>query len=162
MAIPRSIEQFLGNRGIPYSVLHHPPAYTAQEEAAVAHVPGRRWAKVVACVADGAPVLAVVPAPAVVDMDRLKQITGANEIRLATEREFEPLYPDCETGAMPPFGPLYGQPVFVDRLLVEGEHEIVFNAGSHSDAIQMRCADFVRLVQPTVGDFARMRMNVVH
>src|SRR5215510_1692065 len=105
MPIPRSIERFLGDQHVPYSVIHHLPAYTAQQEAAAAHVPGRAWAKAVACVADDLAILAVVPAPSFVDFDRLREVAGASDIRLASEREFERLYPDCEIGAMPPLGP---------------------------------------------------------
>jgi Ala-tRNA(Pro) deacylase len=155
MAIPRSIEHFLGDQQVAYSVLHHRPAYTAQEEAANAHVPGRQWAKTVACFADDRPILAVVPAPSLVDVDRLREVTGAKKIRLASEPEFARMFPDCETGAMPPLGPLYGQPVFVDRHLAAAD-EVVFDAGSHSEAIKVRYKDFARVVQPTVGDFGRM------
>lgn len=156
MPIPRSIEKFLGDHQVPYSVLHHRPAYTAQEEASLAHVPGSQWAKTVACFADERPILAVVPAPSLVDLDRLREIAGAREIRLANEREFEGLYPDCETGAMPPLGPLYGQQVFVDQSLA-GAGDIVFDAGSHTDAVKVRYDDFVQLVRPTAGDFGRAR-----
>lgn len=162
MPIPRSIEDFLGNLHVTYSVLHHRPAYTAQEEAAVSHVPGNQWAKTISCFADGRPILAVVPAPSLVDLDRLREVTGAREIRLASEREFERLYPECETGAMPPLGPLYGQPVFVDRNLAVGG-DIVFDAGSHSDAVKVKYEDFARAVRPTVGDFGRTRrMPIEH
>lgn len=161
MAIPRSIEYFLGDQHVSYSVLHHRPAYTAQEEAAITHVPGGQWAKTVACFADDRPILAVVPASSLVDVDRLRAVTGAGEIRLASEREFGSMYPDCETGAMPPLGPLYGQPVFVDSSLASSD-EIVFHAGSHSDAIKVKFDDFVRVVQPTVGDFARVRSQIMH
>src|SRR5262245_48451319 len=115
MPIPRSIEHFLGDQHVPYSVIHHRLAYTAQEGAAAAHVPGRQWAKTVACVADDRSILAVVSAPSLIDFDRLCEVAGAREIRLASEREFERLYPDCETGAMPPLGPMFRQRVFVDR-----------------------------------------------
>lgn len=154
MAIPQSIEHFLGDHQVPYSVLHHTPAYTAQQEAAVAHVPGWGWAKTVVCFADGRPILVVLPAPSLVDFKRLREVVGARDIRLASEQELAHLYPDCETGTMPPFGPLYGQPVYVDRSLAGGE-EIVFNAGSHSDAIKVKYDDFVRVVQPILGDFSR-------
>jgi Ala-tRNA(Pro) deacylase len=156
MPVPRSVETFLGDQHVAYSVLRHRPAYTAQEEASFAHVPGRQWAKTVACIADARPILAVVPAPSLVDFDRLRAIAGAREIRLASEREFDRLYPDCEVGAMPPLGPLYGQQVFVDRALA-GDGEIVFDAGSHSEAVKMKYDDFVRVVRPTVGDFGRPR-----
>jgi Ala-tRNA(Pro) deacylase len=156
MAIPHSIERFLGDQHVEYAVLPHRPAYTAQEEAALAHVPGVQWAKTVACIADGVPVLAVVPAPSFVDLDRLCDVAGAREIRLAREREFEPFYPDCELGAMPPLGPLYGQAVYVDSRLARMD-VIVFDAGTHSDAIRLRYDDFARLVHPIVGDFGLMR-----
>jgi Ala-tRNA(Pro) deacylase len=154
MPIPRSIEQFLSDQHVPYSVIPHRPAYTAQEEAAVAHVPGRQWAKTVACVADDRPVLAVVPATSFVDFERLREIAGAREVRLAREVEFEGLYPDCELGAMPPLGPLYGQPVFVDGSLARAG-EIVFDGGSHRDAVRMTYEDFARVARPTEGNLAR-------
>jgi Ala-tRNA(Pro) deacylase len=156
MPIPRSVEHFLQEQYVAYSVLHHQPAYTAQEEAALAHVPGRRWAKTVACIADDRPILAVVPAPLLVDLDRLREVSGAEAIRLANEREFERFYPDCEVGAMPPLGPLYGQPVFVDRRLA-AVGDIVFDAGSHSDAVKVKYDEFARVVHPTVGDFVLTR-----
>jgi Ala-tRNA(Pro) deacylase len=156
MPIPRSVEQFLSEQHVEYSVIPHRPAYTAQEEAAVAHVPGRQWAKTVACVADDRPVLAVVPATLLVDLDRLREVVGARDIRLADEREVERLYADCEVGAMPPLGPLYGQPVFVDRALASAG-DIVFDAGSHSDAVKVKYEDFARVVRPTVGEFGRTR-----
>lgn len=153
--IPRSVEKFLGDQHVAYTVLPHRPAFTAQEEAAAAHVPGHRWAKTVACLGDQRPLLAVVPASSSVDFDRLREIAGVRDIRLASEREFERLYPDCELGAMPPLGPLYGQPVFIDRALAAGD--IVFDAGSHTDAIRVRYDDFARAVRPTVGDIGRTR-----
>ena len=156
MPIPHSIEQFLTKQHVTYSLIPHRPAYTAQEEAAVAHVPGRQWAKTVACVADDRPVIAVVPATSLVDLDRLRDVAAARVVRLASEPEVERLYPDCEVGAMPPLGPLYGQPVFVDRALT-GCGEIAFEAGSHHEALKVSYEDFARVVQPTVGDFGRTR-----
>ena len=155
MPISPSVEEFLGNQHVPYSVLRHRPAYTAQEEAAVSHVPGWQWAKTVACIADDQPIRAVVPAPSLVDLDRLCEIAGAEAIRLASERDLERWYPDCELGAMPPLGPLYDQPVFVDRAFEGGD--IVFDAGSHSDAVRMTFDDFARVVHPAMGDFGRPR-----
>lgn len=152
MPIPASIEKFLTEQRVPYEVLTHRRAYTAQEEAAVAHVPGRQWAKTVVCFADEEPILAVLPAVHNVDTERLQRLAGAKKVRLATEAELAPLYQDCEPGAMPPFGCLYGQRVFVDRSLASDE-EIVFNAGTHAEAIRMRYEDFAKLANPTVGDF---------
>jgi Ala-tRNA(Pro) deacylase len=160
MPIPRSIERFLTEQHVAYSVIPHRPAYTAQEEAAMAHVPGRQWAKTVACVVDDSPVLAVVPASSFVNLDRLREIAGGREVRLARESEFEGLYPDCEIGAMPPLGPLYGQPVFVDRELADAG-EIVFEGGSHRDAVRVKYDDFARVVRPTVDNLGRLRQRSI-
>lgn len=148
-----SIHEFLRDAHVPYSVVPHPMAFTAQEEAAAAHVPGRDWAKVVVCVIDGDPVEAVVPATAFVNLAELRDLAGARTVRLAEESELRRLFPECELGAMPPFGPLYGQTVYVDATLAL-EPEIVFNAGTHREAIAMRWNDFVKMVNPIVGKFA--------
>lgn len=153
MSPPSSIHAFLDEARVPYTVLPHPTAFTAQEEAAAVHVPGRHWAKVVICVADEKPIQAVLPAPLVVNLDRLSALAGVSSIRFALEDELRTLFPDCELGAMPPFGPLYGQRVFVDAELA-AEADIVFNAGTHSEAIRMRYADFAAAAKPTVGRFA--------
>jgi Ala-tRNA(Pro) deacylase len=125
------VSEFLDRNLARYSLLPHPTAYTAQEKAAAAHVPGREWAKAVVCIADDHPVLAVLPAPSRVDLKRLKQAVHAHSLRVAREDEFKALYTDCEIGAMPPFGPLYRQPVFVDQSLTR-RSEIAFSAGSPS------------------------------
>lgn len=151
---PRSLDRFLKEARVPFTTFRHPPAFTAQEEAAVSHVPGRSWAKVVACFVDDEPILAVLPAHLRVDLEELRVLSGAALIRLACEREFTCFYPDCEPGAMPPFGNLYLQRVFVDRSLV-GEVDLVFNAGTHTDAIRMHYGDFAELSNPVVGTFAR-------
>ena len=148
-----TIHEFLREAHVPYTVVPHRPAFTAQEEAAATHVPGREWAKVVVCIIDGEPVEAVVPAPLFVNLDRLLELAGGHAIRLAHEDELRHLFPDCEIGAMPPFGALYGQTVYVDAVLAL-EPEIVFNAGTHRDAIAMRWNDFVKMVNPIVGRFA--------
>jgi len=148
-----AIHDFLRDAHVPYGVMPHRPAFTAQEEAAATHVPGRNWAKVVVCLVGGEPVQAVVPATTTVNLDLLLELTGGNEIRLAEENELSQLFPDCEPGAMPPFGPLYGQAVFVDASLA-AEPDIVFNGGTHMDAIVMRWADFANTVSPIVGKFA--------
>ena len=142
-----AIYEFLREAHVSYATLPHRPAFTAQEEAAATHVPGRDWAKVVVCFIDGEPVEAVVPAPSLVNLDRLLQLAGGHAIRLADEEELRRLFPDCELGAMPPLGPLYGQTVYVDAVLAL-EPEIVFNAGTHRDAIAMRWNDFVKMVNP--------------
>ena len=148
-----TIQEYLRQANVIYTVFPHPLAFTAQEEAAVTHVPGRLWAKAVVCFADGAPVQAVVPADLSVDLEELAYIAGVKDIRLADESELLWLYPDCELGAMPPLGSLYRQQVFVDETLT-ADREIVFNAGTHRDAVCMRYRDFAKLTQPTVGRFA--------
>ena len=149
-----SIHQFLREAHVPYTVVPHSPAYTAQEEAAATHVPGRDWAKVVVCVIDGEPVQAVLPATLIVDLDRFLELAGGRAIRLAQEDELPLLFPGCEPGAVPPFGPLYGQSIFVDVRLAS-EPEIVFNAGTYTEAIAMRWADFSRALRPIVGNFSQ-------
>lgn len=151
--IPASISEYLDRNRARYSVISHPTAYTAQEEAAAAHVPGNAWAKAVVCFADEEPILAVLPAPFAVDLNRLQRTLQAHSIRLAKEPEFAPLYQDCEVGAMPPLGPLYGQRVVVDQRLTS-DGEIVFSAGSHHDAIRMPYREFDRVAHPTVATFA--------
>ena len=153
MTIPASVSNYLAQHGVDYRVLVHPVAYTAQEEAALTHVPGREWAKAVVCIVDNEPVLAVLPAHCHANRGQLQAALGAKSARLAHEEELEPLYADCEVGAMPPLGPLYGQRVVVDKSLASRE-EVVFNAGSHREAIRMRFSDFARLVNPTVAEFA--------
>jgi Ala-tRNA(Pro) deacylase len=152
------VVEYLRSRGAPYTVLTHQPAYTAQEEAAMAHVPGRFWAKTVVYFADSRPIMAVLPAHMIVDEPKLRALTGARLLRRATEDEMARLYPDCEVGAEPPFGPLYDQPVFVDETL-RADPEVVFNAGTHADAIRMRYDDFSRLTTPTVGRFGRLAVS---
>ena len=153
---PRSLDTFLRSARVPFTTFRHPVAFTAQEEAAVSHVPGGSWAKVVVCFADGELILAVVPAHRMVDLEALRLLAGVGQLRLARETEFARAYPDCEPGAMPPFGALYKQRVFVDQSLV-GEPEMVFNAGTHTDAIRMHYGDFVDLSHPTVGAIACAR-----
>ena len=153
MAVTASVQEFLRQANVAYTVFPHLPAYTAQEDAAVTHIPGRDWAKAVICFADNEPIQAVVPADLVVNLDRLAALAGAKTIRLAREDELAWLFPDCERGAMPPLGPLYKQRVFVDDRLA-AEKQIVFNAGTHADAVRMRYDDFAVITRPIVGSFA--------
>ena len=153
MAVAPSVQEFLRCADVSYTVLRHLPAYTAQEEAAVTHVPGRDWAKTVICFADGEPIEAVVPANQKVNLDWLAALAGASAIRLASEDELNWLFPECEPGAVPPFGPLFKQTVFVD-LSLAGEERIAFPAGTHTDAVAMRYRDFAAITHPVVGRFA--------
>jgi Ala-tRNA(Pro) deacylase len=153
MSATSPIHEFLRAAKVPYTIIAHRPAFGAQEEAAAAHIPGRDWAKVVVCIVDGRAIEALVPAPCVVDLERLRALAGGSHIRLAREEELSDLFPGCELGAMPPFGELFGHPVFADIRLAS-ELEIVFDAGTHTDAIAMRWSDFARTVRPIVGRFA--------
>jgi Ala-tRNA(Pro) deacylase len=154
MSVVPAVQEFLRRANVPYSVFPHTRAYSAQEDAAVTHVPGRHWAKAVICFVDGEPIQAVVPADLIVDLDRLAVVALATSIRLAAEHELCWLYPDCERGAMPPLGPLYRQTVYADEALADDD-DIVFNAGTHGDAIRMRYEDFAAIAHPIVGRFAR-------
>lgn len=144
---------FLENQ-VKYQLTSHPEVYTAQEVAAVEHVPGIFVAKVVMASVDGTIMALVLPAPHRVDVRRLAAALGAKEARLAREEEFGHLFPDCEVGAMPPFANLYGVPVVVERSL-SGDPKIVFNAGTHRETMTIAFADFLRLVQPVVAEFTQ-------
>jgi Ala-tRNA(Pro) deacylase len=152
MGIATSIVELLRRERLPYTWFQHKVSYTAQEVAAASHIRGHCWAKVVICMLDEQPVQAVLPAHYAVDFERLRVLSGSTTLRLAREDELARLYPDLEVGAMPPFGAVYGHRVFVERCLV-GEPEMVFNAGTHTDAIRMHYADFAVIAKPIVGDF---------
>ena len=147
------LEAYLRESKVPFQVVHHPLAYTAQEVAAAEHVPGQMLAKVVMVFADGKMVMLALPAPLRVDVGKAAGALGAKEVRLAHEEEFAAAFPDCEVGAMPPFGNLYDVPVYVDKTLTE-DVDIVFNAGTHTDTISLKYADFERLVKPALAEFA--------
>lgn len=143
------LREFLDSHNIKYLVIFHSLAYTAQGVAALAHVSGRKLAKTVIVKIDGILAMAVIPASDHVDLDRLKALTGAQIVEIASEREFKDAFPDCETGAMPPFGNLYDMPVYADVSLSQWE-EITFSAGTHRELVRMRWDDMARLVHPTV------------
>ena len=150
----KKIKEFLDSAGVKYIVVSHAPAYTAQEIAAAAHIPGRELAKTVMVKLDGKMAMAVLPASSAVDFDKLKQMAGVGKVELASEDEFRSLFPECEVGAMPPFGNLYEIPVYAEASLTEDE-EIAFNAGSHKELFRMGYKDFEKLVKPTTGDFGK-------
>ena len=147
------LKEFLDSNHVKYVSIAHSVAYTAQEIASVTHIPGKELAKVVMVKIDGNLVMAVVPASRQVDLDRLRLLAEGKTVSLAGEKEFKDRFPDCETGAMPPFGELYGIPVYVDSSLAEDE-DIAFNAGTHRELIRLSYQDFVRLAAPAVGSFA--------
>ena len=147
---PRSLDEFLRNAHVPFTAFRHEPAFSAQQEAARSHVPGRSWAKTVICYAGDEPIAAVVPADRMVDLELLRLAAQSPTIRLAVERELLSLCPDCELGAVSPFTTCTMLRVFVDRSLV-GEPEMVFSAGTHTDAIRMHYGDFADIVRPLVA-----------
>lgn len=143
----KSLTDLLEQEHVRYTVIPHTPAYTAQEVAASAHVPGRELAKTVIVKVDGRLAMVVLPATEQVRTEALCKALGARDVALADEDEFDARFPDCETGAMPPFGNLYGLEVFVSPRLAQDE-EICFNAGSHEELIRMRYRDFERIAHP--------------
>lgn len=152
----RKIKEYLDGQRIKYVTITHSPAYTAHEIAASAHVPAKELAKTVMVRIDGKLAMAVLPAFQRVDLEKLQAAAGAGLVELASELDFKHSFPECEVGAMPPFGNLYGMDVYVSPSLAEDE-EIAFNAGSHTELIRMAFREFQRLVQPKVSDFAAAR-----
>jgi len=148
----RKLKEFLDREKVKYISIVHSPAYTAQEVAASAHITGRELAKIVIVELDGKMAMAVLPANRKIVMQDLREVTGSDEVKFASEEAFKQKFPDCETGAMPPFGNLYGMAVYVAESLTENT-DIAFNACSHTEVIKMSFRDFERLVQPRVMSF---------
>ena len=143
------LREFLDSHQVKYMIISHSLAYTAQGVAALAHVSGKRLAKTVIVKIDGILAMAVIPASCHVDLDRLRILTGTQAVEIASEREFKDAFPDCETGAIPPFGNLYDMAVYADASLGENE-EITFSAGTHRELVRMNWEELLRLVDPTV------------
>ena len=148
----KTLKAFLDQEKIKYVSLIHSTAYTAQEVAASAHVTGKELAKTIIVELDGKMAMAVLPANRKIVLQDLREVTGCDEVKFASEDEFRQRFPDCETGAMPPFGNLYGMEVYVAQTLTDNE-EMAFNAGSHTEIIRMAFKDFERLVRPKVMSF---------
>jgi Ala-tRNA(Pro) deacylase len=154
MDCKQRLEDYLRENAVPYESQHHARAITAQEVAATEHVPGRMFAKTVMVTADtGEAVMLILPAPYHVNPEKAAEALGTREVLLAEEGRFAEVFFDCEVGAMPPFGNLYDVPVYVDKTLAEDE-TIVFRAGTHTDTMSVSYADFERLVEPTLAEFA--------
>jgi Ala-tRNA(Pro) deacylase len=153
------VTSFLDSNHVKYVTISHSPAYTAQEIAASAHIPGKELAKTVMVKLDGQMAMAVLPASCKIDLDRLQDVTGAGSIELAEEEEFASLFPNCDVGAMPPFGNLYKMEVFADEQLA-ADDQIAFCAGSHTELVQLDWADYDRLVEPQIASFAMSPMAV--
>jgi Ala-tRNA(Pro) deacylase len=148
----RKLKEFLDREKIKYVSIVHSTAYTAQEVAASAHITGKELAKTVIVQLDGEMAMSVLPANRKIVLQDLRDVTGSDQVKFASEDEFKKRFPDCETGAMPPFGNLYGMEVYVAEGLTRNE-EIAFNAGSHTEIIKLAYADFERLARPKVVNF---------
>ncbi len=153
------LKNFLDENKVKYTTISHSKAFTAQQVAHSAHISGKDMVKTVMILIDGKMAMAVLPASRHVDFQLLKEAVGKKNITLASETDFRNLFPECDVGTMPPFGNLYDMEVYVDISLAE-DHEIAFNAGSHTELIQMAWEDFERLVSPVVIRFA-MEESVV-
>lgn len=145
----QKLKQFLDSNNVEYITINHSPAYTAQRIAELTHIPGKELAKTVIVKLDGKFAMTVLPASHRVDLDYLKRGVEADTVEVATENEFKDLFPDCEVGAMPPFGNLYDMDVYVAEKLAEDE-EIAFNSGSHTELVKLSYEDFEHLVSPKV------------
>ena len=152
MPMVKRLKEFLDTERVGYRIAPHVETFTAQETAAAARISGKTLAKVVVVKRGGTYALAVLPAACKVSTEHLRKLLGAADVGLARESEFAPLFPDCEAGAMPPFGNLYGMETLVDQE-VAVLPEIVFRGGSHHELVAMPYADYARLVKPKVGDF---------
>ena len=150
------LKEFLDSQNVKYVNISHSAAYTAQEIAASAHIPGQELAKTVMVRLDGNLAMAVLPASYKVDLNALKQATRTNQVELAGEQEFRSQFPECELGAMPPFGNLYDLQVYVDQSLTKDD-TIAFNAGSHTELIKLSYKDFESLVRPKILKFAALQ-----
>jgi Ala-tRNA(Pro) deacylase len=153
MTILKKLKDYLEKNQVRYEVGYHERVYTSQEIAAAMHVPGKELTKVIMVKADGKMVMLVLPASYRVETKKLKKVFQCKRLGIAKEKDFEELFSDCEVGAMPPFGNLYHLEVWVDQVITEDEF-IVFQAGSHVETLKIKYSDYVRLVNPKVGDFS--------
>ena len=150
----KKLKEYLDSQKIEYVTINHSLAYTAQRIAASAHISGKDIAKTIVLKADGKLIMAILPGSCKINLDLLKDALNVGSLEIASEKEFGDLFPDCELGAMPPFGNLYNMKVYVAEKLVHDE-EIAFNAGSHRELIKLAFKDFERLVKPKVIKFCR-------
>jgi Ala-tRNA(Pro) deacylase len=149
-----NLQSYLDEMGVRYSVSRHPAVFTAQALAEVEHVPGRQVIKPVVVKADGRFVLCALPASYRIDLAKMRDLLNADEISLAEESKLAELFPDCEVGAEPPIGRIYGLTTFVDASVFGDEH-VMFQAGNHENAITMRMCDYRRIVQPQIAQFGK-------
>ena len=152
LKIPKQLIDCLKENKVDYEILHHPEAVTAQRIAQAEHVKGRHHAKIVMVKSGEQHLMTVLPADHQIDLKKLKKAIG-KAVSLDSEQDFKPLFPDCAVGAMPPFGNLYGVPTYVDKSLSQEEY-IVFEAGTHTDAIKLSYRDYEKIAKPRVEEFA--------
>lgn len=152
MQIPKKLIDFLNDCKVSYEILHHPVAFTAQTIAAAEHIKGRHHAKVVMVKSGNRHLMAVLPADHRIDFEKLEKIIG-EPASVETEGEFGSLFPDCAVGTMPPFGHLYNVPTYVDKTLSEEDY-IVFEAGTHTDAVKLGYEDYEQIAKPRIEDFS--------
>lgn len=155
MSISRRIGEYLDTQKVGYEVIHHPQAFTAQEVAHTIHISGKRLAKAVVLKGDEKLVMAVVPASHRLNVRELQAASGAKHLQMMDESDLTKIFPDCELGAIPPFGNLYGMDTWVDRAVSESE-EIIFCAGTHKDCLRMKYADYASLTKPQVSTFSEL------
>lgn len=148
----RQLAKYLESQSVNYHWITHPPSFTAQETARRANIPKEKFAKTVIVKLNGKMAMTVMPATEKLSFHRLKKTVGVNDVTLVSEWEFVDKFPGCERGAMPPFGKLYGLPVFVSGTLAE-DSDIAFSAGSHREVIKISFKDFKRLERPRIGSF---------
>ena len=153
MPIPQRVREYLDSRNVPHEWLHHAQAFTAQQVAHSIHVSGKHLAKTVVLSADGRLVLGVIPASRRLNLQELRALLEVKHLEMLSEDDLAKVFPDCELGAVPPLGNLYGMEVWVDRTLSESE-DIVFCTGTHVDCVRMKYSDFAGLVTPRVGCFS--------
>jgi Ala-tRNA(Pro) deacylase len=149
-----NLQSYLDEMGVRYNLSYHPAAYTAQDLAAAEHVPGRMVIKPVVVEVDGKYMLCVLPAPYKIDMKELKAQLDATEVKIAPEHQLAGLFPDCQLGAEPPIGRIYGLPTLIDESLLQDDR-VTFQAGTHDAAVTMSLADYRRLAQAEVAHFGR-------
>lgn len=153
MSIPQRIREYLDSQKVPHEWIHHPQAFTSQEVAHSIHVSGKHLAKTIVLEGDGKLLMAVIPASHRLNLQDLRGAVEVKQLVMLQESELAKLFPDCELGAIPPLGTLYGVDVWVDRVLAQSD-EIIFCAGSHADCVRMSYSDFFDLVKPQIGRFS--------
>lgn len=157
--LTKKLKDFLEKEKIEYETIHHPSTYTAQETASTSHTSGNEFAKTVIINVDGRLIMTVLPASRSLDLEQLKKDLGTQSVSLASEREFQDHFRGCETGAMPPFGNLYGMEVIAAQKITE-QREITFNGGTHQDLVRLKYEDYEKIVRPKVLKCSMNALNV--